>query len=366
MRTRPWWSILAMMLLLACTGCDGEADDDTVTDDDDDDDDDTTEEQPAGCLGEPGPTPGPGICAEEAPCRWDGIGDEARFGFSISAGRDFDQDGVPDFAVGSRGYSQVDQEGRVEIYPGTVATADPMPSPGVFVGLQPLAFTGFSVALVQDMDGDGADDLVAGATGVEDNLGVEVPPNVGAAYLIPGGPLPDPDPESQEIELEPTSVFYGESYYARTGWAMAFAGDVNGDGLGDLLLSGELQDYDSENYQETYRQGRAYLVFGRQDLAGDRVDVADPFDLVAEQFDADGKGFVRRMQFDNVTPDAECPPLEVDVVTRVLNVGQPPQERVAVAALAGPDGHHARFVVLRRPQTEDARDRGDHDAVAPR
>ena len=66
------------------------------------------------------------------------------------------------------------------------------------------------------------------------------------------------------MELEPATVFYGESYYARVGWAMASAGDINGDGLGDLLLSGELEWYDAED-GETYRQGRAYVFFGRVD-----------------------------------------------------------------------------------------------------
>ncbi len=260
-----WWPVLGMTVaILACDGRDGAPDDDSSGPGDDDDhggDDDTTAEQPAGCLGEPGPLPGPGLCAEEAPCRWDGRSEEARFGFAIAAGRDLTGDGVPDFAVGSRGYTEIDQEGQVLLYSGTAATEDPPPDPAVFTGLQPLAFTGFSVVLVGDMDGDGHDDLVAGGTGVEDIADLELPPNVGAAYLIPGGV--DLEAGAGEVTLEPATVFYGESYYARVGWAMADAGDVDGDGLGDLLLSGELQDYDAETYSETYRQGRAYLVLGR-------------------------------------------------------------------------------------------------------
>ena len=74
--------------------------------------------------------------------------------------------------------------------------------------------------------------------------------------------------------LEPATVFYGENYYARVGWTMAGAGDVNGDGLGDLLLSGELQWYDAEE-GEQYRQGRAYLFFGRADGFAEAVSVSE-------------------------------------------------------------------------------------------
>ncbi len=275
----PW--LAGLFLLLGATGCPGDdddtsaADDDATSDDDDDataDDDDSTE-QPAGCLGDPGPPPGPEICADEAPCRWDGAGEGSKYGFAVTAGKDFDGDGVPDFAVGAKGYTEFDDEGRAVLYPGTVTTLDDPPSPGVFVGPQPLAFAGFSVSLIDDMNGDGTAELVVGATGVEEIPGQDLPPNVGGAYLIHGGPLAAPDPTTGEAELTPSTVFYGESYYARTGWASASAGDLNGDGLGDLLLSGELQTYTEDG--EGYRQGRVYVVLGRSEGYAETVCLSE-------------------------------------------------------------------------------------------
>jgi len=288
---------LAMLLALCFgVGCDGDSDDDSAPLDDDDtgpgdddttpgDDDDVTE-QPPGCLAEPGPAPGTDICAEDAPCRWDGTGDDAKFGFSLDAGRDFDGDSVPDFVVGSKGYTDFEEEGRGLLYSGAETTDDDPSPPGVFTGNQPLAYAGFSVALVQDMNGDGYDEMVVGATGVEEIPDVEdLSPNVGSAWLIYGGPLPAPDPDSGEIVLEAATVFYGESYYARTGWDVASAGDVNGDGLGDLLLSGELEWYDSED-GESYRQGRVYLFFGRADGFPDAVCVSEA-DVILDGDEAD-------------------------------------------------------------------------------
>ena len=307
--------LVLLMTLGLSAGCDGDAgdDDSTQVDDDDDtgpsDDDDTQAdddddvELPPGCLAEPGPTPGEDICAEDAPCRWDGTGEDAKFGFSLDAGKDFDGDGVPDFVVGAKGYTDFEEEGRGLIFPGTVATDDAPSPPGIFTGPQPLAYAGFSVALVQDMNGDGYDEMVVGATGVEDIPDVEdLPPNVGSAWLVYGGELPAPDAKTGEIALEASTVFYGETYYARTGWDMASAGDVNGDGLGDLLLSGELEWYDADD-GETYRQGRAYVFFGRAEgfpeavcvseadvvLDGDEEDEMAGESLAAGQ-DVDGDG----------------------------------------------------------------------------
>ena len=114
---------------------------------------------------------------------------------------------------------------------------------------------------------------MVGATGVEEIPGLDLPPNVGGAYLIPGGPLAAPDPATGEVELAPSTVFYGESYYARTGWATASAGDVNGDGLGDLLLSGELQTYTEDG--EGYRQGRVYLILGRAEAFPETICLSE-------------------------------------------------------------------------------------------
>jgi hypothetical protein len=161
--------------------------------------------------------------------------------------------------VGAKSYTDFDQEGMAMVYPGLVATTDEDQPRGRFIGPQPLAFAGFSVALVPDVDGDGYDDLLVGATGVEDIPDVEMPPNCGAGFLVHGGPWPPGD--TGMVDLEAATWFYGESYYARTGWILDEAGDVNGDGLGDMLLSGELQTYDQDG--EGYRQGRAYVVFGQ-------------------------------------------------------------------------------------------------------
>ena len=107
---------------------------------------------------------------------------------------------------------------------------------------------GHSVAGAGDVNGDGFDDLIVGADGHDGYRG--------AAYLIHG-------PVAGDIDLAMASArFLGEAS-SDAGWAVAAAGDINGDGLDDLLIGAKgLNGHD----------GGAYLIFGP--AAGD-VDLAN-------------------------------------------------------------------------------------------
>ncbi|MDP6933732.1 MAG: hypothetical protein QGG40_12490, partial [Myxococcota bacterium] len=69
------------------------------------------------------------------------------------------------------------------------------------------------------------------------------------------------------------ATFLGESEYARVGTRVRGAGDVDGDGLDDLLLSGELNKLSGSS--ESYDAGRAYLVLGRESGWAQDTSLAD-------------------------------------------------------------------------------------------
>lgn len=96
------------------------------------------------------------------------------------------------------------------------------------------------------------------------------------------------------------------------------------------------------------------LALDGQGLGRDRVDIADPLDLIAKELDSDGERFIGRVQFHHVASNAERPPPKVDVVPCVLNVGQLAEQGVAVAGLPGADGDHAGLVGFGRAKAEDA------------
>ena len=100
-------------------------------------------------------------------------------------------------------------------------------------------------------------------------------------------------------------------------------------------------------------------------LPRQRVEGADPLDLVAEELDADAALLVRRHELDDVPahPERAAPKLVVvAVVPRVDELGE---QVAAVERLALPRHQEHAVVRLGRAEAVDARDRGhDHD-VAP-
>ena len=102
----------------------------------------------------------------------------------------------------------------------------------------------------------------------------------------------------------------------------------------------------------------------RRLLAGQRIELDDRFDLVAEQLDAPGLVLVvGREQVDRVAAHAEGAALEGVVVALVLLLDEAAQQGGAVdlLALVQPEGH--RLVVLQRADAVDAGHRGHDDHV---
>jgi hypothetical protein len=103
------------------------------------------------------------------------------------------------------------------------------------------------VANAGDTDGDGTDDLVAGATGVDTN-GTDS----GACYVIPGSTdIADLDGLVDDVS---TATFNGGTSKDKAGSACAADGDFDGDGETDFLAGANA--YDSDDL------GAVYLVLG--------------------------------------------------------------------------------------------------------
>ena len=102
----------------------------------------------------------------------------------------------------------------------------------------------------------------------------------------------------------------------------------------------------------------------REHLAGERVELRDALDLVAEELDAHREVLVRRMDLEGVAADAELAADEALVVPLVLDVDEVPEHRVAARPLAldEPDGD--RSVVDGRAEAVDAGDGRDDDHIA--
>jgi hypothetical protein len=133
------------------------------------------------------------------------------FGNGVSSAGDFNADGLDDVLIGAPGAPNGIGDGRAYIYFGS-STPDQIPDV-ILIG-QPTSFFGTTVTLIGDYDGDGYSDIAVGA------------PTARKVFIYFGGPTYDvlPDVVHTGVSLAP----FGSS--------LAGAGDINGDGLEDLIV----------------------------------------------------------------------------------------------------------------------------------
>jgi hypothetical protein len=151
--------------------------------------------------------------------------DNAVFGYFCTGARDVNADGFDDLVVGARRFSGngLFREGRVYVFLGS-PTGPSLAPDWVRDGGQAGGEFGESVASAGDVDGDGDDELLACAFRYDD-------PEVdeGVAYLFRGTPA--------GLELTPAWTAEKDQAGAYYGYHLDTAGDVNGDGYDDIVLS---------------------------------------------------------------------------------------------------------------------------------
>lgn len=174
----------------------------------------------------------------------------------VSDAGDVDGDGLADVLVGDP--SVAGNTGRAYVVFGkadtnAVALADLDGTDGITLsGSQAMlgSYVGTDVASVGDMNGDGFGDLLIGQA-YASNL-VE---NAGRGYVVFGSA----DPQSvalADVAMGQGGFVLEGQYRDAVGISVSGAGDVNGDGLADIVLGGDLADTLGPY------TGRGYVVFG--------------------------------------------------------------------------------------------------------
>ncbi len=227
-----------------------------------------------------------------------------RAGQAVALIGDFDGDGYGDVAIGAP-LAGVDGQGAVYILfgrgediPDTVQLrGEGGSSMTTLYGAAAGDFLGSALAAAGDVDGDGYDDLVIGATGLDGGA-----PDSGGAYLLFGGPRPASQSSIEDLDADRLLRIDGVAAGDETGIAVAGGGDIDGDGFDDILIGARLAEADYARYSA----GVSYLLLGgadgpTTDLAaldgsdGMRITGVDRFDqsgrAVAVLGDIDGDGF---------------------------------------------------------------------------
>jgi hypothetical protein len=170
---------------------------------------------------------------------------------SVAGAGDVNGDGFADVIVGAA------SQGRAYVYLGGL---DAEATPDVTLsGEEPFDTFGGSVSCAGDVNGDGYSDVIVGAPN-NDEAGLDE----GSMYIYFGGPAMDSVADTT-LTGTPTGAPVAGSNADHFGACVSGAGDVNGDGLGDVIVSAIGNDAGGTD------AGRVY-VFGSRLEFGASVD----------------------------------------------------------------------------------------------
>ena len=196
--------------------------------------------------------------------RLDGVAAGDRAGDSLAAAGDFNGDGFDDLIIAApnannagansgSAYVLFGRDPVVDPFAATISLSTLNGSDGFRIdGAAPSDLLGAGVGTAGDINGDGFDDLIVGATQSAGPFGP------GVAYVIFGGTSVAPTGVLNVSTLAPSQglVLSGVAVGDQAGDALSSGEDVNGDGFDDLIIGAPVADNSGAD------GGSSYVVFG--------------------------------------------------------------------------------------------------------
>ena len=202
-----------------------------------------------------------------------GIDGSDQSGRSVSSAGDVNGDGYGDLIIGA-GLADPNGDSLAgETYivygaanaPGAGGVLDLSMLDGTngftLTGIDAYDRSGFSVSSAGDVNGDGYDDLIIGASGADPNGDSQA----GETYIVYGGAsAPGTGGVLDLSGLDGTNGFIltGIDAGDRSGFSVSSAGDVNGDGYDDLIIGARYADPNGES------SGESYVIYGGANAPG--------------------------------------------------------------------------------------------------
>ena len=181
------------------------------------------------------------------------------FGYDLDGTGDVDGDGIDDLLVGAPAVdvSGASSAGAAYLFHGPLTTSAVASDGVAFEGTTSGSYVGYAVSIGGDVDGDGFDDILVGATGADTGAGS----HVGGAFLVHG-----PATAGGSIAAVADAALGAPMSGAYCGRSVSAEGDVDGDGRADILVSCEYASVLASG------GGAAYLLY---DAPSGAVDLAD-------------------------------------------------------------------------------------------
>ncbi|MBD2109309.1 bluetail domain-containing putative surface protein [Nodosilinea sp. FACHB-13] len=187
-------------------------------------------------------------------------------GLSVSSAGDINNDGIDDLLIGAYGADPNGNNVAGESYvvfggasvgsSGSLNLSDLNGSNGFVInGIDVFDFSGYSVSSAGDINGDNIDDLIIGANLADPNGNG----NAGESYVVFGGPSVGSGGSLDLAALNGSDGFVinGIDVGDNSGLSVSSAGDINGDGIDDLIIGAPSADPNGNG-----DAGESYVVFG--------------------------------------------------------------------------------------------------------
>ncbi len=195
-----------------------------------------------------------------------GEDDDDEAGYSIAMAGDVNDDGVLDILVGAPGHdsaSALDVGAAYLLDGASLASGSLGNAEARLEGFWNDDAGGWAVAALGDTDGDGIDDILA----TSPRFGLGAVPRRGHSYLFRG-------PISGNLALrgDHDSLFQGQRADNQAGRAVANAGDVDGDGIDDILIGAPFFDLPAASTGAAYLLLAPHPAFRALGAANARID----------------------------------------------------------------------------------------------